>query len=123
MWFLIVFSTFYFYDVGVISRQEAERILGNKDQGSYLARVSERVWGYTLSYKDALRCKHFLIDASNGYHFFGTEQKTHQSLNKLINYHKRNPISGLGQEILRIAVGQENSPPDYAELLQEDTAI
>lgn len=110
--------------LGIISRQEAERLLENKEQGAYLSRVSERVWGYTVSYKDIVRCKHFLIDTTQGYQFFGTEQRVHPSLNELINYHKRNPVSGLGQEILRNPVGQDKTPPDYEELFDvESTAI
>ncbi|XP_047125821.1 SH2 domain-containing protein 4A [Hydra vulgaris] len=109
---------------GIISRHEAEKILEKKDKGSFLVRVSERVWGYTVSFKDIARCKHFLIDTSaNGYQFFGTEQIVHNSLNELIDYHKINPISGLGQEILIYPCGQETNPPDYADLFVENTLV
>lgn len=108
---------------GIITRQCAESSLENKQQGSYLIRVSERVWGYTISYKDIARFKHFLIDTSAGYQLFGTEQKVHASLNELVAYHKRYPISGLGQELLKYPVGQEKDPPDYVELFQEETSI
>lgn len=75
--------------VGVISRLEAENYLLNKTLGSYLVRVSERVWGYTISYRAEDRCKHFLIDTSDlGYQFFGANQLMHRSLAELINFHK-----------------------------------
>jgi len=109
---------------GVITRQQAEKLLEHKKKGTYIVRVSERVWGYTVSFKDIGRCKHFLIDTSPGtYQFFGTEQLTHRSLNELIEFHKSQPISGLGQEILLHPCGQESDPPDYAELFVDSTVI
>ena len=87
-------------------------------------RVSERVWGYTVSYKDENKCKHFLVDTSGDtYQFFGTQQIPHRTLNDLIAFHSEKPISGIGQEILKTACGQENDPPDYQSLLVESTAM
>lgn len=109
---------------GVITRHEAEKLLSNKKQGSYLVRVSERVWGYTISFKDIGRCKHFLIDTvTGGYQFFGMEQIVHISLNELVLHHKDNPISGLGQELLLYPCGQEKSRPDYEHLFVDNTPI
>ena len=74
---------------GVISRLEAENYLLNMTLGSYLVRVSERVWGYTISYRAEDRCKHFLVDTSDqGYQFFGANQVVHRSLTDLVNFHK-----------------------------------
>lgn len=74
---------------GVISRLEAENYLLNMTLGSYLVRVSERVWGYTISFRAEDRCKHFLVDTSEqGYQFFGANQLVHRSLADLINFHK-----------------------------------
>ncbi|XP_078316830.1 SH2 domain-containing protein 4B-like isoform X3 [Crassostrea virginica] len=113
---------------GVISRLEAENYLLNMTLGSYLVRVSERVWGYTISYRAEDRCKHFLVDTSDqGYQFFGANQVVHRSLTDLVNFHKSNPITVTGGELLRSPVGQIKDPPDYHDLMRpritESTAL
>nr|KAI8731349.1 SH2 domain-containing protein 4B isoform X3 [Biomphalaria glabrata] len=86
---------------GIINRSEAEAILQDKKSGSFLIRVSERVWGYTLSLKETSGLKHFLIDASDlGYQFFGADQTIHDSLASLVLFHKDNAITVSGQEKL-----------------------
>ena len=108
----------------MISRNEAEALLEAKQKGSFLIRVSERVWGYTVSYKDTDRCKHFLVDTSGDtYQFFGTQQIPHETLNALVEFHRKRPISGVGQEFLLFPCGQEKDPPDYQELLVEITSM
>lgn len=113
VYFLVVF-----FSSGIISRQEAETLLAKKPPGSFLVRVSERVWGYTITYRAADRCKHYLVDTSeNTYQFFGHNQIAHQTLKDLVEFHKMRPISGVGQELLKLPCGQERDPPDYQELL------
>ena len=74
---------------GVIGRTDAEALLAGKATGAFLVRVSERVWGYTISYQEKQRCKHFLIDTTElGYQFFGANQIVHKSLAELVNFHK-----------------------------------
>ncbi|PVD38753.1 hypothetical protein C0Q70_01376 [Pomacea canaliculata] len=108
---------------GVISRQEAEQLLADKDDGFFLVRVSERVWGYTISYKERHRCKHFLIDSTEqGYQFFGVDQALHKSLAELVQFHKETPITVSGSEKLLYPCGQTSDPPDYWELFQNQQA-
>lgn len=76
--------TFYQFILGLITRQEAEILLINEPVGSFLVRLSERIWGYAITYKDHDCCKHYLVDASNGhYQFLGTNQISHNTLSEL----------------------------------------
>lgn len=103
---------------GIISRSRADELLQNKPSGSFLVRVSERIWGYTVSYVvgDG-NVKHFLIESiPEGYQFLGTNQVVHSHLHELISFHEVSPITVKGNEILRWAVGQVDLLPDYADL-------
>ncbi|XP_029466562.1 SH2 domain-containing protein 4B [Rhinatrema bivittatum] len=74
---------------GIISRQEAEALLINKSEGAFLVRVSEKIWGYTLSYRQQYGFKHFLVDASGDfYSFLGVDPNRHATLTDLIDFHK-----------------------------------
>jgi len=72
-----------------VTRQEAEEILSTKTWGTFLVRLSDRIWGYALSYRAEARCRHYLIDAGDGcYRFFGTSRPLHRSLHQLVDCHK-----------------------------------
>uniref|UniRef100_H2ZSZ6 SH2 domain containing 4B n=1 Tax=Latimeria chalumnae TaxID=7897 RepID=H2ZSZ6_LATCH len=76
---------------GIISRQEAEELLMNMSEGAFLVRVSENIWGYTLSYRQQSGFKHFLVDASSDYYsFLGVDQNRHATLTDLVDFHKVN---------------------------------
>ncbi|XP_050390547.2 SH2 domain-containing protein 4B isoform X1 [Patella vulgata] len=109
---------------GIISRTDAERLLEKKAVGSFIVRVSERVWGYTISYKAQDRLKHFLIDTSeDGYQFFGANQVQHETLSDLVKFHKETSITVIGEEKLLHPCGQIVEPPDHSELFHSRIQI
>ncbi|KJH47191.1 SH2 domain protein [Dictyocaulus viviparus] len=110
---------------GIISRDQAEILLQDKPTGSFLVRVSERIWGYTVSYVvgDGTY-KHFLVERiPEGYQFLGTNQVVHDQLFDLISYHETAPITAKGGEVLKWSVGQIFRPPDYHDIVPEFAAL
>ena len=75
---------------GLISRAQAEDLLHDQEIGSFLIRLSDKIWGYTISYKCEERIKHFLIDAMNfkKVKFDGNSEKMHKDLHALITFHE-----------------------------------
>lgn len=106
---------------GIISRDQAEILLQDKPGGSFLVRVSERIWGYTVSYVVGDGTfKHFLVERiPEGYQFLGTNQVVHDQLFDLVSYHETAPITTKGGEILKWSVGQMFRPPDYHDIVPE----
>lgn len=104
---------------GILTVNRANELLSTCVPGSFLIRVNEKVKGYTLSYQSEDGCKHFLIDASSdSYSFLGVDQLQHASLAELVEYHKEEPITSLGKELLLYPCGQQREPPDYLELFE-----
>ncbi|XP_039628949.1 SH2 domain-containing protein 4B [Polypterus senegalus] len=104
---------------GLITRQEAESLLMNASEGSFLVRVSERIWGYTLSYRHQSGFKHFLIDASGDYYsFLGVDQIRHATLADLIEFHKEEVITTSGSELLQEACAVKTTANDCGGLFQ-----
>nr|XP_008114015.1 PREDICTED: SH2 domain-containing protein 4B isoform X2 [Anolis carolinensis] len=104
---------------GIISRQEAEELLMNKSEGAFLVRVSEKIWGYALSYRHQSGFKHFLVDASGDfYSFLGVDPNRHATLTDLIDFHKEEIITSSGGELLLEPCGQIKNPPDYISLFE-----
>ncbi|XP_028845779.1 SH2 domain-containing protein 4B [Denticeps clupeoides] len=102
---------------GIISRQESESLLTPSAEGSFLVRVSERIWGYTLSYRTAAGFKHFLIDASGDYYsFLGVDQNRHATLADLVDFHKEEAITASGGETLKNSCPPRWSSVDYGGL-------
>ncbi|XP_015262726.1 PREDICTED: SH2 domain-containing protein 4A [Gekko japonicus] len=104
---------------GILTTKEAEELLSHSVPGTFLIRVSEKIQGYVLSYLSAEGCKHFLIDASGeSYSFLGVDQLQHSTLADLVEYHKDEPITSLGKELLFFPCGQQGQEPDYLDLFQ-----
>lgn len=102
---------------GLLSRPAAEALLASRSPGSFLVRISEKIWGYAISYKDEDRCKHYLVDASSGhYQFLGANQIAHRSLEDLITVHAATPITVSGNERLKVAVPNYRS---WEEILRK----
>ncbi|KFV98590.1 SH2 domain-containing protein 4A [Eurypyga helias] len=104
---------------GILTSKKAEELLNKMVPGSFLVRVSEKIKGYVLSYRAVEGCKHFLIDASSdSYSFLGVDQLQHSTLADLVDYHKDEPITSLGKELLLYPCGQEDRDPDYISLFE-----
>ncbi|KFQ71237.1 SH2 domain-containing protein 4A [Phaethon lepturus] len=104
---------------GILTSKKAEELLDKTVPGSFLVRVSEKIKGYVLSYRSVEGCKHFLIDASSdSYSFLGVDQLQHSMLADLVDYHKDEPITSLGKELLLYPCGQEDQEPDYISLFE-----
>ncbi|XP_054876566.1 hematopoietic SH2 domain-containing protein homolog [Poeciliopsis prolifica] len=103
---------------GTITRKTAEERLTLKPPGYFLIRVSESRVGYTLSYREDEHCRHFMIDVlEDGQYIIIGENRTHRSLQDLVDFHRRNPILPFNQ-VLTVACGQSSANSiDYAELL------
>lgn len=72
---------FYFF-LGLITRLEAESLLSDQPDGTFLVRLSERIWGYALSYRAPDKCKHYLVNAGKHYSFLGKNHVEHKTLGK-----------------------------------------
>lgn len=104
---------------GIISREEAEKLLIGKQTGAFLVRVTERIFGYTVSYRAVEGLKNFLVERIvDGYQFMGTNQLVHSTLSELVFYYQTHPITLKGSEVLIEPVGQDKTPPDYEDLFQ-----
>ncbi|XP_025064594.1 SH2 domain-containing protein 4A isoform X2 [Alligator sinensis] len=104
---------------GIVTSKKAEELLSKSVPGSFLVRISEKIKGYVLSYLSVEGCKHFLIDASSdSYSFLGVDQLQHSTLADLVDYHKEEPITSLGRELLLYPCGQQDHEPDYLDLFE-----
>ncbi|XP_029005301.1 hematopoietic SH2 domain-containing protein homolog [Betta splendens] len=103
---------------GVIPRKVSEELLLPKPPGYFLIRVSQSRVGYTLSYRAADSCRHFMIDVlGDGQYVIIGENRSHRCLQDLVDFHRRQPIKPY-TEVLTVPCGQSSSDKnDYAELL------
>ncbi|KAL4617625.1 SH2 domain-containing protein 4A [Arapaima gigas] len=101
---------------GIITRQDAEALLGPGEPGHFLVRVSEKIAGYVLSYRSQDGFKHFLIDATDNCFMLLGDQLTFASLAELVEYHEKEPITPSGGEQLLHPCEQKPGSVDYVDL-------
>lgn len=107
---------------GKIGRESAMKVLEHEPVGSYLVRLSAKLWGYTVSVKTYEGSRHFLVDASSGqYNFLGPKQLHFKTMTALLEYYKTNPITWDGQEMLLVPVALEDERDVYGGLYSGDS--
>lgn len=86
---------------GIISRVDAEALLKGNKSGTFLIRVAETRFGYSLSMMFNGRCKHFMIDQrseDDRYIVVGND-RTYPSLNDIVDFHKKHPVTDDGDKL------------------------
>ena len=93
---------------GIISRPHAEQLLSSKPIGSYLIRISEKIFGYVLSYHASDHCRHLLIEVNpteRSYRFLGGAKK--ESFDNLIELIEKYSVRQRNQtQISRFSVSR-----------------
>jgi SH2 domain-containing protein 4A len=110
---------------GAITKEMAVNLLAAKPAGTFLVRLTNKIWGYTVSVKTYTSIKHFLIDTeSNVYKFIGKHQPEFASLSNLLSYYRVNPVTWIGQEILLLPCQQPSEQlAETTILFDEDYAV
>lgn len=82
---------------GIISRARSEELLRGGTEGTFLVRVSESRFGYSLSFKFGGRIKHFMIDQTpDGRYLVVGNDRTFPGLNELVQFHSTHPLTDDG---------------------------
>ena len=107
------------YAKGSGQRIDAELLLQHQQSGTFLTRISDARFGYTLSLMFNGRCKHFMIhqnDQDDRYFIAGND-RTFATLNELVAFHMKHPITDDG-DVLVQACPVEGPRQDLADLLE-----
>lgn len=106
---------------GIITRRQAEQLLTNKPNGTFIIRVSESRFGYSLSFRVTGRCKHYMISQlENAKYVIVGEPRVHGSLEALVQFHKKHAVNMEG-DLLTLPCGQsQGEQADYNELIDVD---
>ncbi|OCT89377.1 hypothetical protein XELAEV_18017998mg [Xenopus laevis] len=87
---------------GLISRRETEELLKSQETGRFLIGLSQRTFGYILSYKGRDRCRHFVINQLlNGELVVSGDSKSHKNLSALVNHYQTSPIYPYGEKLTK----------------------
>eukprot|EP00042_Codosiga_hollandica_P039796 m.336479 g.336479 ORF g.336479 m.336479 type:complete len:957 (+) comp55698_c0_seq1:23-2893(+) len=102
---------------GVITRKATDSLLSDKEPGTFLVRVSESRFGYSLSHVVAPgKVKHYMVDQTpEGLYTVVGNPKTFPSLNALVQYHSQHKIVTTDNVVLMFACGQEQGIDDRDE--------
>ena len=60
---------------GLCDRKRAENLLKDEPLGSYLVRLSTKVWGYVISWNKCTGFEHIVVNVSNGQYCSATDPK------------------------------------------------
>jgi len=108
---------------GIITRKEAETLLQTTAAGTFLVRVAESRFGYSLSHcvEAGGRIKHYMIDQTpDGQYLVVGNRKLFPSLNELVGYHYEHKIVASDPVALVASCGQKGEHNDTAEFLEEN---
>lgn len=104
---------------GIITRADADSLLQDKKNGTFLIRVAESRFGYSLSLNFNGKIKHFMIDQNKDavprYIVVGND-RTFPTLNDIVAFHGKNPVTDEGDYLLYGCEGIKGRA-DLAELL------
>ncbi|CAF4894769.1 unnamed protein product, partial [Rotaria magnacalcarata] len=111
---------------GIITRAYTEQLLSSKPVGTYLVRVSEKMYGYVLSYLASDHCRHLLIEVTQQEHSYrflgGAKNELFEQLSQLIEKYTNTPIRSNSTDVLRFPCGQIDSErTDYTDLFVDNS--
>mmetsp|Transcript_4923 Transcript_4923/g.12751 ORF Transcript_4923/g.12751 Transcript_4923/m.12751 type:complete len:985 (-) Transcript_4923:966-3920(-) len=105
---------------GIVTRVQAEHMLKAEQDGTFLIRLAESRYGYSLSIIWRGRVKHFAIDLDEkGMHTIRGNSRKYRYLNQIVAFHKNHSITDQGDRLLYPCNpgGERN---DLAELEVDD---
>ncbi|KAM5172090.1 uncharacterized protein ACMZJ9_004946 [Mantella aurantiaca] len=102
---------------GLMARGESEDLLENEEIGTFMITLSQRTFGYILSYKGIERCRHFVISQlANGELVVSGDSCCHDSLPALIRHYQNTPIQPYGETLAQSYIKfSEMNMYDYIE--------
>lgn len=109
---------------GILTRVQAEELLSDKEPGTFLVRVSESRFGYSLSHcvHAKGRVKHYMIDQTpDGQYQVVGNRKLFPTLNSLVHYHGTHLIVATDPVCLVHPCGQVKTHDDTEELVDAKT--
>jgi len=90
---------------GIITRVDAEKLLTGQQSGSFLIRVAESRFGYSLSLTFKGRCKHFMIDQNEQERYIVVgNDRTFPSLNEVVAFHMKHPVTDDGTVLVFVCL-------------------